>query len=106
VPWCDDCAKFWNPNSMPPDGTCPSCGRVIGETPDTRIPWHFWVLVSALVLYLGWRLVQGVQWLVEGGAAWAAALLVLTVVGTVVAGVATYLGRRRHTADSTPPGPP
>ena len=24
VPWCEDCSKFWNPNSMPPDGTCPT----------------------------------------------------------------------------------
>lgn len=25
----------------------------------TKVPWHFWVLVAAAVLYLGWRLVQG-----------------------------------------------
>ena len=31
MPWCEDCSKFWNPNSLPPDGTCPSCGRVIGD---------------------------------------------------------------------------
>ena len=66
MPWCDDCAKFWNPNSMPPDGTCPTCGAVIADAPDPSVPWHFWLLLGALVLYLGWRLVQGVQWLVEG----------------------------------------
>lgn len=64
MPWCEDCAKFWNPNSMPPDGTCPSCGRMIAEAPETsKVPWHFWILVAAAALYLGWRLVQGVGWL-------------------------------------------
>ena len=64
MPWCEDCAKFWNPNSMPPDGTCPSCGRMISEAPPAqKIPWHFWILVVAAVLYLGWRAIQGVQWL-------------------------------------------
>ena len=29
MPWCDECAKFWNPGSMKPDGSCPSCGRVL-----------------------------------------------------------------------------
>lgn len=67
MPWCEDCSKFWNPNTLPPDGTCPTCGRVIGEPPDTSVPWHFWLLFGALVLYLGWRLVQGVGWLLEGG---------------------------------------
>ena len=43
-----------------------------GEIPDgwhpndinTDIPWHFWLFVAALVIYLGWRLIQLVQWLV------------------------------------------
>lgn len=51
---------------MPPDGTCPSCGRSIAEPPkSSRVPWHFWILVVALVLYLGWRLVEGVGWLLN-----------------------------------------
>ena len=24
MPWCEDCARFWNPNTLPPDGTCPT----------------------------------------------------------------------------------
>lgn len=65
VPFCEDCDKFWSPNSMPPDGTCPSCGRSIAEPPASRrAPWHFWVLVAALVVYLGWRAVQGIEWVV------------------------------------------
>jgi hypothetical protein len=29
------------------------------------LPWHFKMLVGALVLYLGWRAYQGVEWLVH-----------------------------------------
>ena len=49
MPWCEDCDKFWNPNTLPPDGTCPTCGRMIGDPPDSRVPWHFWILVVASV---------------------------------------------------------
>lgn len=64
MPWCEDCAKFWNPNSMAPDGSCPSCGAQIeDEPPSTRVPWHFWILVAAAVIYLGWRAIQGIGWL-------------------------------------------
>jgi len=65
VPWCDDCSKFWNPNTMPPDGSCPTCGRTIADPPDTSVPWHFWVLVGAAALYLGWRAFEGVGWLLS-----------------------------------------
>jgi hypothetical protein len=27
-----------------------------------RAPWHFWLMVIALVAYLGWRAVEGVIW--------------------------------------------
>jgi hypothetical protein len=63
MPWCDDCEKFWTPNSLPPDGACPTCGRVIAEPPDTKVPWHFWIVVVAAGLYLLWRLVDFVLWL-------------------------------------------
>ena len=83
MPWCNDCSRFWNPSSMGRDGTCPTCGRVLASTSSrpvpglpaeersalasapevsTRIPWHFWVLVVALAVYLGWRLVQLIGW--------------------------------------------
>jgi len=29
-----------------------------------RVPWHFWLLLGALLVYLGWRAVQGVAWFV------------------------------------------
>jgi hypothetical protein len=66
MPWCDDCSRFYNPNSMPLDGKCPSCGAPIAE-PQTAVkaPWHFKLLVVAAVVYLGWRAVQGVEWLLR-----------------------------------------
>ncbi len=75
MPWCDTCSKFWTPTAMRADGTCPSCGRLLeaptrkatgaaaGDERD-RVPWHFWVLVVAVVAYLGWRLVELVIWAV------------------------------------------
>jgi hypothetical protein len=30
-----------------------------------RAPWHFKLLVVAIVLYLGWRAVEGVGWLLD-----------------------------------------
>jgi len=29
------------------------------------LPWHFKLLVGAIALYLGWRAVQGVEWVVH-----------------------------------------
>jgi hypothetical protein len=70
VPWCETCSRFYNPSSGAPDGTCTTCGAFIADPADedeesSKIPWHFWVLVVALVIYLGWRLVQGIAWLVH-----------------------------------------
>ncbi len=71
MPWCDDCDKYLAPNAVDADGTCPTCHHEVdnadlgaGATP-VSAPWHFWVMVAALVAYLGWRLVQGVAWLAE-----------------------------------------
>jgi hypothetical protein len=73
VPWCDDCAKFWNPPSLH-DGACPTCGAALelptapaaaatGTETRARAPWHFKMLLVATVVYLGYRLYQGVFWL-------------------------------------------
>jgi hypothetical protein len=69
MPWCEGCQKFYSPNTLRPDGTCPE-HHVVTEPVEaaagpehTRAPWHFWVLLVALVIYLGWRFVQGVGWL-------------------------------------------
>jgi len=64
MPWCDDCSRFYNPNTIERDGTCPTCASVIAE-PRAGAPWHFWLLLVAVVLYLGWRAVQGVGLLID-----------------------------------------
>lgn len=68
VPWCEGCDRFYNPSTLAPDGTCRECGRFIASPDDepedgtsSRAPWHFYVLVVAVVVYLGWRLIQGVD---------------------------------------------
>ena len=62
MPWCDGCGRFWNPNSMPPEGTCRDCGAQIAAPRDPddrpRAPWHFWVLVVLATVYVGWRILQ------------------------------------------------
>lgn len=83
MPYCADCAKYWTPSAMGKDGSCPNCHRVLenparqgrpasytadnldlkklaaGESDeDPRAPWHFKVLVVALIVYLGWRVVD------------------------------------------------
>ena len=73
MPWCDDCAKFWNPPSVGAGGACPSCGAALQgggagqeaqeELPE--VPWHFKLLVLATVLYLALRAYQGVAWLLD-----------------------------------------
>ena len=27
MPFCEDCAKYWAPSAMTPEGACPTCGR-------------------------------------------------------------------------------
>ncbi len=63
MPWCEDCEKYWAPSAMTPEGTCPTCGADL-EAPEPapaptattrRRPWHFKLLVVALVVYLGYR---------------------------------------------------
>ncbi len=66
MPHCDTCDRFYNPNTIRPDGTCPGCSEQLAE-PLTRFeregsPWHFKLLVAVTVLYLGWRLLQGIFW--------------------------------------------
>jgi hypothetical protein len=69
VPWCEECSRFYNPNSLAPDGTCVHCGSFIAQPPAPgdevaeHIPWHFWILIIALTVYLTWRAIQLAVWL-------------------------------------------
>jgi hypothetical protein len=71
VPWCEQCDRFYNPNTLLADGTCPTCGRLVAgpdgevqaeEASERGAPWHFKLLVAATAIYLGYRLFQGVLW--------------------------------------------
>ena len=47
-------------------GECPDCGRVIADAGDEpKAPWHFKLLLAAVVAYLAFRGWQGVEWVVE-----------------------------------------
>ena len=66
MPWCDPCERVWNPASVAETGECPTCGAPV-ETPvdvdsaaRQRVPWHFWVAITAAGAYLAWRAVQGI----------------------------------------------
>lgn len=98
MPWCEDCAKFWNPNTIPPDGTCPTCGRVIGDPPPSGVPWHFWVLILGTVVYLGWRAVQGFGWLVDNDHT-----PIAVVLGVVLVALAAFGVRWWFSKDETDP---
>ena len=64
MPWCEDCSKYWAPSAMTPEGRCPTCGRDL-EAPEPKpegeskardkAPWHFKLMIVALVVYLVWR---------------------------------------------------
>jgi hypothetical protein len=65
MPWCEECSKYLAPTAMNADGTCPTCGRPVGdieqraeEEASEATPWHFKLLVGVLVVYLGWRFLQ------------------------------------------------
>lgn len=76
--FCEPCNKWREPNALLADGSCPKCGTQLDDTTAheqgesdtsaeaiatarTKIPWHFWVMVGATALYLGWRVIQGLQ---------------------------------------------
>ena len=62
MPWCDPCGRFYNPNTLRADGTCPTCETKLADPADPndrqKTPWHFWLLLAALSIYLGWRFIQ------------------------------------------------
>lgn len=71
MPWCATCDRFYNPNTLQTDGTCPTCGRHVAapaavETSDeprsASAPWHFKLLIAVTAVYLGYRLFQGIVW--------------------------------------------
>lgn len=54
----------------PPGGAAGTGSRQSGEIDGAQqrrsgAPWHFWLVVVMATVYLGWRAVEGVVWLVR-----------------------------------------
>jgi hypothetical protein len=64
MPWCEDCSAYWRAAELAEDDACPTCGRALDTTP-AKSPWHFKLLMVSLTIYLGYRAVQGVAWLIN-----------------------------------------
>jgi hypothetical protein len=76
VPWCAACDRFLAQPTVRADGTCPTCGRAVDagrlatatkakaedEEKLPPAPWHLKLLAVAVALYLGYRLFQGIEW--------------------------------------------
>ena len=73
MPWCAQCNRFLSPSTVRTDGACPSCGAAVdpgqarsgGEKPKRTVPWHLKALIGVFVIYLGYRVGQGIEWLVQ-----------------------------------------
>lgn len=67
MPYCDGCDRFYNPNTLSAEGDCPEGHHVADPAevpPVPTVPWHFKLMLVALLAYLGWRFVQLLGWLV------------------------------------------
>jgi hypothetical protein len=76
MPWCVSCNKFLTPSTVRPDATCPRCGNVVerglipgmtrpADEPPPAIPWHLKLVGVATAIYLGYRFMQLVDWLLH-----------------------------------------
>ena len=84
VPWCSTCDRFLSPPTVTADGACPQCGRPVdpgqahppGAATDTEpppagdedlppVPLHMKILAVSVVVYLGYRLLQGIEWVIH-----------------------------------------
>ena len=56
--WCESCREWRQ------DAECPACGQDLADAEPPPVPWHLKLLVVATVLYLGWRAVHAILWLI------------------------------------------
>ena len=79
MPACPACGHYLTPTAMKPDGSCPFCAqtvdyvrarkaeqlRAVGEEPEEVVPtpWHLKLLLGLTAVYLGYRFLQGVEWI-------------------------------------------
>jgi len=64
MPWCDSCDRLVDDGEVI-EGACPSCGISLVRASAGAMPWRFRFMILATVVYLGWRLYQGVTWLMH-----------------------------------------
>ncbi len=66
--WCDPCSIYHAPTALD-EGKCPDCGEHVSSQDDPptvedertvgqSAPWHFWIVVVALVAYIVWRIID------------------------------------------------
>ena len=76
MPWCVHCNKFLTPSTVRPDGDLPEVRAVVerGLIPGmTRpadeerpaVPWHLKLLGAATAIYLGFRFLQLIDWVLH-----------------------------------------
>jgi uncharacterized paraquat-inducible protein A len=63
MPWCETCNHLVEDDDVTAEGGCPQCQEPLEEK--RHVPWHFKFLLAATVIYLGYRTVQGIFWLVH-----------------------------------------
>jgi uncharacterized paraquat-inducible protein A len=61
--WCEECSQLVEDDDLDESGGCPSCGTVLTESERRRVPWYFKTMITASVVYLGYRAYQGIEWL-------------------------------------------
>lgn len=67
MPFCAACDRFYNPNTLDDAGECPEGHHVAdpGDQPAVpTVPWHFKLMVVALIAYLSWRFVDVLTWFI------------------------------------------
>ncbi len=60
--WCPKCQRVVS--GQEPGSACVACGATVEEYVSST-PWHFKLLVGAVALYLGFRVIQMVGWLIQ-----------------------------------------
>ena len=70
MPWCDRCDRYVKPDEVTDAGAHDTCGETVDVADQATVvgpkaPWHFKLMLTLLVLYLGWRLIEFGIWIVS-----------------------------------------
>ena len=64
MPWCDVCDRLVEEEDLD-EGSCPTCATSLTAEVRAPMPWRFRLMIGATVVYLGWRIWQGIDWLMR-----------------------------------------